>query len=115
MSLVKSAPLLAPIASFFRLIFVHRLWPDTDAPRLLPQIARASRSGQRSRTASRRPSVCSAKPFSAERRLDARAGRAPRFAAGRTVHLGRGAERVGGQQRDERGRFDGEAVAEQPL
>src|SRR3989442_9924032 len=27
-SLVKSAPLLAPIASFLRLIFVHRLWPD---------------------------------------------------------------------------------------
>src|SRR5438309_9499801 len=31
-SLVKSAPLLAPIASFLRLIFVHRLWPDIAAP-----------------------------------------------------------------------------------
>src|SRR5438552_14145128 len=27
-SLVKSAPLLAPIASFLRLILVHLLWPD---------------------------------------------------------------------------------------
>src|SRR3954469_8712765 len=27
-SLVNRAPLLAPIASFLRLIFVHRLWPD---------------------------------------------------------------------------------------
>src|SRR5437660_11155494 len=27
-SFVNRAPLLAPIASFLRLIFVHRLWPD---------------------------------------------------------------------------------------
>src|SRR3954468_22525608 len=27
-SLVKSTPLVAPIASFLRLILVHRLWPD---------------------------------------------------------------------------------------
>src|SRR5438105_9643401 len=27
-NLVKSAPLVAPIASFLRLIFVHLLWPD---------------------------------------------------------------------------------------
>src|SRR4051812_44057824 len=31
MSLVKSTPLVAPIASFLRLILVHRLWPDMAA------------------------------------------------------------------------------------
>src|SRR3954464_12957068 len=39
MSLVKRTPLVAPIASFLRLIFVHLLWPDmlhTPSPLLLP-------------------------------------------------------------------------------
>src|SRR6266481_2519791 len=48
-SLVKSAPLLAPIASFLRLILVHRLWPDMAAPRVPfePHLARAKRARQR--------------------------------------------------------------------
>src|SRR4051812_8574828 len=52
MSLVKSTPLVAPIASFLRLIFVHRLWPDmtTPDPALDAgafQLARAPRGRQR--------------------------------------------------------------------
>src|SRR4051812_48782181 len=52
MSLVKSTPLVAPIASFLRLIFVHRLWPDMKTPDPAPdagafQLARAPRRRQR--------------------------------------------------------------------
>src|SRR3954463_12791437 len=47
MSLVKSAPLVAPIASFFRLIFVQRLWPDMKTPDCRPLLACAPRARQR--------------------------------------------------------------------
>src|SRR4051812_45016948 len=47
MSLVKSAPLVAPIASFLRLIFVHLLWPDMRTPGYRPLLTRARRTGQR--------------------------------------------------------------------
>src|ERR1700736_6752198 len=41
-SLVNRTPLVAPIASFLRLILVHLLWPDIAAPRTLADLSAAS-------------------------------------------------------------------------
>src|SRR5438093_5880852 len=99
-SLVKSAPLLAPIASFLRLILVHRLWPDMAAPRLpfRAHLARAARPRQRSGGPARRAPVGSARPGAGAARLDALSSRASRFAARIPVHLGHATVRVGRHQ-----------------
>src|SRR2546428_4069995 len=116
-SLVKSAPLLAPIASFFRLILVHRLWPDMAAPRLpvRAHLARAARARQRSGGPSRRAPVGSARPGAGAPGLDALSGRTPRLAARVAVHLGHATVPVGGPQRDERRRVVRQPTPEEPV
>src|SRR6266404_3131727 len=116
-SLVKSTPLLAPIASFFRLILVHRLWPDMAAPRLpfRAHLACAARGRQRSGSPARRAPVGSADPGAGSTCFDAFARRAPRVAARVPVDLGHAAVGVGGEQRDERRRVVRQAAPEEPL
>src|SRR2546423_9871047 len=94
-SLVKSAPLLAPIASFFRLILVHRLCPDMAAPRLpfRAHLARAARPRQRSGRPARRAAVDPARPGAGAPRLDAFSGRTSRLGARIPVDLGHAAVR----------------------
>src|SRR5882762_8395828 len=102
-SFVKSTPLLAPIASFLRLILVHRLWPDMAAPRLpfRAHLARAARGRQRSGGPSRRAPVGSARPGAGAPGLDAFSRRALRLTARVPVHLGDASVGVGREQRDE--------------
>src|SRR5438128_4377287 len=116
-SLVKSAPLLAPIASFLRLILVHRLWPDMAAPRLpfRAHLARAARMRQRSGWPARRAPVGSARPGARAPRLDAFSGRAPRLAPRVPVDLGHASVGVGRKQRDERRRVVRQPAPEDPL
>src|SRR5947209_9264928 len=116
-SLVKSAPLLAPIASFLRLILVHRLWPDMAAPRLpfRAHLARAARMRQRSGWPARRAPVGSTHPGARAPRLDALSGGTPRLGARIAVDLGHAAVGVGGEQRDERRRVVRQPTPEEPL
>src|SRR5437660_7506414 len=108
MSLVKSAPLVAPIASFLRLIFVHRLWPDISSlSESRPHLACARRVRQSSGRAPGRAPGIAAGPSRVGMSLDARALRAARSAPRKAIHLGQGPFAIGSQERDQGRRIVG--------
>src|SRR4051812_37144273 len=115
MSLVKSTPLVAPIASFLRLIFVQRLWPDMKSScshqMLRPPASMRPSGPATSGWRAWRTADLSTRPRRNAVHFDARARRAPVAIAGKAGELDTGLAR----QHEGRRRGVGQPPPEQAL